>query len=237
MSVTNTFAYSAPWGADDFTRTEACAWGESHAYSPVPAPERPRTCRANHLEGEEFHTGAITGHLVFRAGGRPRDLSPVPSALTQYSSCKPFQRYQRDPSTEREDHAPSGVQTGYASWPGKVNCVSVSRAHSYSPEVTLLATEDLERQFLAVRREPRIRPVGVRRAQHRRLAVARQPVDRTSRRGRARVTTSVPSDDTASCAPPSAGFVAMPPNTGPAGPTVSRRVESKRTAKSVPCRR
>ena len=67
-----------------------------------------------------------------------RVTSPVPSAFTQYKLQTPALA-RSDANTMRR---PSGVQTGMRSWPGsKVNCVSVSRAHSYTQMSRCLPSE------------------------------------------------------------------------------------------------
>ena len=112
-----------------------------------------------------------------------RVTSPVPSAFTQYRLKMPALA-RSDANTMRR---PSGVQTGFTILAGVEGQLRqrVPRPLVH-PDVALLAVGDLDRQLLAVRREPRIRPVGFRRAEHRRLAVARHPVDRVrGRRGRA----------------------------------------------------
>ena len=112
-----------------------------------------------------------------------RVTSPVPSAFTQYKLLMPGLA-RSDANTMRR---PSGVQTGIPILTGVEGQLRqrVPRPVVH-PDVALLAVGDVERQLLAVRREPRIRPVGLRRAEHRRLAVARHPVDRIARSSRPR---------------------------------------------------
>ena len=155
------------------------------------ARERPGTCRWD----------ATTRAAVWFGLSVSRVTSPVPSAFTQYRLTTPgFAR--SDANTMRR---PSGVQTGNRSSAGVERQLRQRVARPVvHPDVALLAVGDVHRQLLAVGREPRIRPVGLRRAKRRRLAVARHPVDRVGHRRaprRAR-TRACRREENASCAPP-----------------------------------
>ena len=123
---------------------------------------------------------------------------------------------------------PSGVQTGQRSSPGsKVNCVSVSRAHSYTQMSRCLPSEMSSASFWPSGENRGFAQSAFVRAQHRRLAVARHPVDRA--RGRRRPcrarTRACPRTTPPLARRPRPEIAATPSSAGTAGPIVSRRVE------------
>ena len=120
--------------------------------------------------------------LRFRAVGQPRDVARAVSVHPVQIECAGL-------GAIRPKHNAPAV--GRPHWKAILTGVEgqlrqrVPRPVVH-PDVALLAVGDVHHQLLAVRREPRIRPEGARRTQHRPLAVARQPVDRArGRRGRA----------------------------------------------------
>ena len=123
--------------------------------------------------------GCHEGPLVLTAIGQPRDVAGTvgvhPIQIAEAGLAR---------SDANTICRPSGVQTGFILARVERQLRQRVPLPLVHPDVALPAIGDVECELLAVRREPRIRPVGFRRAEHRRLAVACHPVNRRSRSSR-----------------------------------------------------